>query len=144
MLGHKAPHSFLFPEKKYENAFDHVRFRTRKAFQLDDKPEWIKKRLVTWHGIYGPLFDWRKDFPDTSAAGMLDFENMVRAYRGTILSVDDSVGRIYEYLKKPASWTTRCSSSPATTDCSRRARDGRQADRPRGRCGFRWWCAIPD
>jgi N-acetylglucosamine-6-sulfatase len=70
------------------------------AFRLDDKPKWISQRLSTWHGIYGPLFDWRKEFPDTSAAGMLDFEKMVRAYWGTLLSVDDSVGRLYAYLKK--------------------------------------------
>jgi len=101
MLGHKAPHSFYFPEPKYEKAFDHVRVPyPQTAFQLDDKPKWIKQRLSTWHGIYGPLFDWRKEFPDTSAAGMLHFENMVRAYWGTLLSVDDSVGRIYEYLQR--------------------------------------------
>ena len=99
MLGHKAPHSFYFPEKKYENAFDRVRIPyPETSFLLDDKPTWIKQRLSTWHGIYGPLFDWRKDFPDTSAAGMVAFENMTRAYWGTLLSVDDSVGRIYDYL----------------------------------------------
>ena len=101
MLGHKAPHSFYFPEPRYEKTFDGVRVPyPESAFSLDDKPAWIKKRLATWHGIYGPLFDWRKKFPDTSAAAMLDFEKMVRAYWGTLLSVDDSVGRIYEYLEK--------------------------------------------
>jgi N-acetylglucosamine-6-sulfatase len=99
MIGHKAPHSFYFPEPRYERAFDHVRIPyPESAFQLDDKPQWIKQRLATWHGIYGPLFDWRKEFPDTSAAGMLAFERMTRAYWGTILSVDDSVGRIYDQL----------------------------------------------
>ncbi|MEM7697333.1 MAG: sulfatase [Verrucomicrobiota bacterium] len=101
MLGHKAPHSFYFPEEKYENAFEGVRFPyPESAFELEDNPEWIQKRLDTWHGIYGPLFDWRKDFPDRSAAAMLDFENMVKAYLGTILSVDDSVGRLYAWLEE--------------------------------------------
>jgi N-acetylglucosamine-6-sulfatase len=101
MLGHKAPHSFYYPEEKYERAFDHARFPyPESAFELEDNPKWISQRLTTWHGIYGPLFDWRKEFPDTSAAAMLDFENMVRAYLGTILSVDDSVGRLYESLDK--------------------------------------------
>jgi len=101
MLGHKAPHSFYFPEPKYERVFDGVRVPyPRTAFQLDDKPTWMKLRLNTWHGIYGPLFEWRKEFPDDSAAAMLDFEKMVRAYWGTILSVDDSVGRIYDYLQR--------------------------------------------
>ena len=101
MLGHKAPHSFYFPEKKYEKSFDHVRVPyPETAFQLKNKPKWVSQRLGTWHGIYGPLFDWRKEFPDTSAAGMLAFEKMVRAYWGTLLSVDDSVGRLYAYLKE--------------------------------------------
>lgn len=101
MLGHKAPHSFYFPEPKYENAFDNVEVNyPHSAFRLDGKPEWMKKRLTTWHGIYGPIFEWRKDFPDTSAAGVLDFEAMVRAYWGTILSVDDSMGRLIELLRK--------------------------------------------
>lgn len=101
MLGHKAPHSFYFPEEKYEHVFDNVRVPyPTTAFQLDDKPTWITQRLNTWHGIYGPLFEWRKQFPDDSAAAMVDFENMVRAYWGTLLSVDDSVGRIYDYLKR--------------------------------------------
>jgi N-acetylglucosamine-6-sulfatase len=69
------------------------------AFMLDDKPNWIKERLYTWHGIYGPLFEWRKKFPDDSPEAVKDFEAMTRAYWGTILSVDDSMGRLYEFLK---------------------------------------------
>ena len=30
----------------------------------------------------------------------MDFENMVHGYWGTILSVDDSVGRLLDYLEK--------------------------------------------
>ncbi len=101
MVGHKAPHSFYYPEPKYQNTFRDVEVNyPHSAFRLADKPMWIKQRLTTWHGIYGPLFEWRKSFPDTSAAGVVDFEAMVRAYWGTILSVDDSVGRIVELLRK--------------------------------------------
>lgn len=101
MLGHKAPHSFYFPEPKYQKAFDDVEVNyPHSAYELDDKPEWIQKRLTTWHGIYGPIFDWRKEFPDTSAASVMDFQSMVRAYWGTILSVDDSMGRLVALLKK--------------------------------------------
>jgi N-acetylglucosamine-6-sulfatase len=100
-LGHKAPHSFYLPEPKYSNAFDRVRVPYPKsAFQLDDKPDWIKQRLSTWHGIYGPLFEWRKNFPDPRPEAVKDFENMVHAYWGTIRSVDDSVGRLVAWLKE--------------------------------------------
>ncbi len=101
MVGHKAPHSFYFPEPKYEHTFDKVEVNyPHSAFQLKTKPQWIKQRLATWHGIYGPLFEYRKNFPDTSAAGVLDFQAMIRAYWGTILSVDDSVGRLVQLLRE--------------------------------------------
>jgi N-acetylglucosamine-6-sulfatase len=100
-VGHKAPHSFYFPEPKYSNTFDRVSVPyPQSAFQLDDKPEWIKQRIPTWHGIHGPLFEWRKNYPDSRPEAVKDFENMVRAYWGTILSVDDSVGRLVAYLKE--------------------------------------------
>lgn len=100
MLGQKAPHSFYFPEEKYAHAFDHVKIEYPKsAFHLDDKPAWIKQRLYTWHGIYGPLFEWRKKFPDDRPEAVKDFAAMSRAYWGTILSVDDSVGNLYRQLE---------------------------------------------
>ena len=100
MLGHKAPHSFYIPEPKYAKTFDNVKIEyPATAFKLDDKPAWFTTRLNTWHGIYGPLFDYRKKFPDSSPEAVKDFAAMTRAYWGTILSVDDSVGRLYTALK---------------------------------------------
>jgi len=101
MIGHKAPHSFYTPEERYRHAFDDVRINyPETAFMLDDKPEWIRNRQTTWHGIYGPLFDWRKKFPDARPEAVKDFEAMVHAYWGTLLSVDDSVGRLLTLLEK--------------------------------------------
>ena len=100
-IGHKAPHSFYTPEEKYAHAFDAVRVPyPASAYALDGKPAWIRQRLTTWHGIYGPLFEWRKIFPDERPEAVKDFENMVHGYWGTILSVDDSVARCVEFLKK--------------------------------------------
>jgi len=99
-LGQKAPHSFYFPEEKYAHTFDQVRVDyPATAFALDDKPDWIRQRLRTWHGIYGPLFEWRKNFPDDRPEAVKDFAAMVRAYWGTVLSIDDSVGRLVAHLK---------------------------------------------
>jgi arylsulfatase A-like enzyme len=101
MLGHKAPHSFYEPEPKYAHTFDNVKIGYPKsAFQLEGKPAWIKERQTTWHGIYGPLFSYRKKFPDTRPEAVADFANMVRGYMGTILSVDDSVGRLLAVLEE--------------------------------------------
>jgi N-acetylglucosamine-6-sulfatase len=100
-IGQKAPHSFYFPEEKYAHTFDDIRVPyPSSAFALKDKPDWISQRLRTWHGIYGPLFDWRKKFPDERPEAVKDFENMVHAYWGTVLSVDDSMGRLVAYLQE--------------------------------------------
>jgi N-acetylglucosamine-6-sulfatase len=101
MIGHKATHSFYTPEEKYAHAFDNVPVKyPDSAFSLDDKPDWIRQRLPTWHGIYGPLFEWRKKFPDSRPEAVTDFANMVHAYWGTILSVDDSVARLTDWLRE--------------------------------------------
>ncbi len=101
MIGHKAPHSFYFPEPKYSNTFDKVWIPyPESAFNLGDKPAWLKDRISTWHGIHGPLFEWRKNFPDDRPEAVKDFAAMTRAYWGTILSVDDSVGRLYAELQR--------------------------------------------
>jgi N-acetylglucosamine-6-sulfatase len=101
MIGHKAPHSFYFPEEKYAHAFDRVDVQyPDTAFHLEGKPDWIRQRLRTWHGIYGPLFEWRKKFPDDRPEAVKDFAAMTRAYWGTILSVDDSVGRLVAELER--------------------------------------------
>jgi len=100
MMGHKAPHTPFTPEKKYATIYDDIEVRYPwTAFHLEDKPRWIKERLDTWHGIYGPIYGFRKDFPDTSAESVLEFATFVRAYTASIKSVDDSVGRVYEALK---------------------------------------------
>ncbi len=101
VIGHKAPHSFFVADEKYKNSFADVDVRyPPSAFMLDDKPDWFKQRLTTWHGIYGPLFEFRKNFPDPSPEGVKEFDAMMRAYWGTIQTVDDSVGRIYALLQQ--------------------------------------------
>jgi arylsulfatase A-like enzyme len=100
ILGHKAPHSFYLPEPKYQHTFDNVKIEYPKsAFQLDDKPDWVKQRITTWHGIYGPLFEYRKKFPDPRPEAVADFAAMIRGYMGTILSVDDSMGKLLATLE---------------------------------------------
>ncbi len=100
ILGHKAPHGPFVPEEKYEHTYDKVKIPyPESGFALESKPKWVTERLDTWHGIYGPLYGFRKVFPDRRPEGVDRFEDFVRSYTGTINSVDDSVGEIYGTLE---------------------------------------------
>ena len=101
VVGHKAPHGPFVPEPRYAHTYDNIPYPyPASAFNLEGKPEWIKQRLPTWHGIYGPLYGFREDFPDTSPEAVADFERFIRSYVATINSVDDSVGRLYAALER--------------------------------------------
>ena len=101
ILGHKAPHTPFTPEKKYRSIYDNIEIKyPDTAFALQGKPEWVRQRIDTWHGIYGPLYGFRKEFPDTSLESVKHFAEFVRSYTASIKSVDDSVGRLYQTLKR--------------------------------------------
>lgn len=91
VLGHKAPHGGpITPEPKYEKAFDAetiTKPANAEAYKGGGKPKWLEEQYPTWHGLGGPLY------------GQKEYGKFVRAYLGTIASVDDSVGRLYQTLK---------------------------------------------
>lgn len=87
-VGQKAPHGLWIPEPKYAHAFDQVKIeKPATSTPGPGTPDWVRRRIRTWHGIDGPLY------------GAGDYDTFVRTYLGTILSVDDSVGAIYEALR---------------------------------------------
>lgn len=101
ILGHKAPHTPVVPEPKYAHLYDSAAIGyPASAFTLDDKPDWIRPRLMTWHGIYGPLWGFREKFPDPRPEGAAQFAQFVRAYASVIKSVDDSLARIFRVLQE--------------------------------------------
>ena len=100
IVGHKASHTPFTPEPKYAKSLDSMPVEYPKsAFALDGKPKWVRQRIATWHGIYGPIYGFREKFPDTSPESVKDFARFSRSYSAALKSVDDSVGRIYQTLK---------------------------------------------
>ena len=91
IVGEKAPHGGpIQPEPKYEHAFDSspiAKPANHDAWK-DGKPAWLAQSFPTWHGAGGPLYNYH------------DYDKFVRAYLGTLLSVDDSVGLIYSALRQ--------------------------------------------
>jgi arylsulfatase A-like enzyme len=88
VVGHKAPHGLWVPEPKYAHTYDNVAIAKPATATLGPgTPDWVTRRVKTWHGIDGPLY------------GAKDYDTFVRTYLETILSVDDSVGEITETLR---------------------------------------------
>ncbi len=93
VLGHKASHGPFQPEPKYAKVFDAVEMK-RPATANDTgpgKPDWVRQRVTTWHGIGGPIY---------KACGFQGYDDFVRGYYGTLLSVDDSVGEVLRALEE--------------------------------------------
>lgn len=91
VVGQKAPHGGpIQPEPKYEHALDEVTVTKPANFDAwrEGKPAWLAESFPTWHGAGGPLYNIK------------DYDKFVRSYYGTLLSVDESVGRIYAALKE--------------------------------------------
>ncbi|MDG2124322.1 MAG: sulfatase-like hydrolase/transferase, partial [Verrucomicrobiales bacterium] len=99
-LGHKAPHTPFTPAPRHQGLYDHIPVGyPPTAFHLDGKPGWVRQRIDTWHGIYGPIYGFRKDFPNSDPDDVDKFANFVKAYTGSLLSVDDSVGKLRTTLE---------------------------------------------
>ncbi len=91
VLGQKAPHGGpIEPEPKYEHTLDALTVAKPANYDAwrDGKPTWLAESFPTWHGAGGPLYNYK------------DYDKFARAYYGTLLSVDDSVGRLYAALKE--------------------------------------------
>lgn len=91
IVGQKAPHGGpIEPEPKYQHAFDNSIITKPANYDAwrEGKPAWLAESFPTWHGAGGPLYNY------------FDYDKFVRAYLSTLLSVDDSVGRIYAALKE--------------------------------------------
>ena len=92
VLGHKAPHGGpIQPEPRFEHALDHL--AVSRPVNADDhsgpgKPSWLRESLPTWHGLNGPLY------------GQKTYDRFVRAYLATLLSVDESLGRVLALLER--------------------------------------------
>ncbi|WP_447726618.1 sulfatase family protein [Sphingomonas koreensis] len=92
-LSHKAVHSDPLPAPRHRGQYDKVTFAIPDTAadtpeNRRGKPMWVYNQRNTWHGI---------DFFYNSDMKMTEY---LRYYYSTLSAVDDSLGRIFDYLRK--------------------------------------------
>ena len=92
-LSHKAVHSDPIPPDRYAHQYDNTTFALPASAantpeNYRGKPMWVYNERNSWHGI---------DFFYNTDQKMTDY---LKNYYATLSGVDDSVGRVLDYLKK--------------------------------------------
>ncbi len=90
-LSHKAVHAMFKPSPKYKGKYDnekvpHPASMADTPENYEGKPLWVRLQRHSWHGV------------DYMYYNQIDFDEYVRRYCETLLSLDDSIGRILDYL----------------------------------------------
>jgi N-acetylglucosamine-6-sulfatase len=93
VLGHKAVHAEFVPAPRHagryrEAAIPYPLTMAKTEANLRDQPNWVKAQRYSWHGV------------DYAYHGQFDFDTFYRRYAETILALDESVGRVLDYVQK--------------------------------------------
>ncbi|MFC4700659.1 sulfatase [Glaciecola siphonariae] len=91
-LSHKAVHADFAPAPRHENIYANVDIALPDSMantpeNYVGKPMWVKNQRNSWHGV---------DFPYHSTLNVAEYK---RQYYRAIAAVDDSIGRIMQYLE---------------------------------------------
>jgi len=94
-LSHKAVHSDFVPAERHKGRYADKPFVPPQTMadtpaNYDGKPMWVRNQRNSWHGV---------DFPYHSDLNIAEY---YRRYAETLLSVDESVGRIMALLRERA------------------------------------------
>lgn len=108
-LSHKGVHAEFEPAKRHEGIYKDMPVITPPSMyltatdsskrygqetkpsttvNLKDIPEWVRKQRYSWHGV------------DYMYNGQIKFDDFYRHYGETLLSVDESIGRVMAWLKE--------------------------------------------
>ncbi|HUF26083.1 MAG TPA: sulfatase [Gemmatimonadaceae bacterium] len=91
MLSHKAVHAEFVPAERHEGRhanepipYPATMAGTRSLYE--GKPNWVREQRYSWHGV------------EYMYHGQFGFDEFYRRYTETLLALDESVGRVLDYL----------------------------------------------
>ncbi len=95
-LSHKGVHAEFRPAKRHQHAYDNEKVSYPPTMFPDNNPDynyelvpdWVKEQRYSWHGV------------DYMYHGQTNFENFYKDYCETLLSIDESIQTILNYLEE--------------------------------------------
>ncbi len=97
-LSHKAVHAEFLPAPRHAGTYADVTIPYPASMWLTErnylgKPRWVRQQRGSWHGV-----DFM--FHGDLGPGVDGFNNFYRRYTETLLALDESVGRVLDYLEE--------------------------------------------
>ncbi len=92
-LSHKAVHAEFIPPERHAGRYADTPLEYPVTMANTEqnylsKPRWVKEQRYSWHGV------------DHMYHGDLVYDQFYRRYAETLLSIDDSIGRVLDYLEE--------------------------------------------
>jgi N-acetylglucosamine-6-sulfatase len=92
-LSHKAVHAEFEPSTRHHGRYasEKIPYPTSMAnteSNYREKPRWVEAQRNSWHGV------------DYMYHGQFDFDTFYRRYAETLLALDESVGRVLDFLDR--------------------------------------------
>jgi len=92
-LSHKAVHAEFEPAERHRGHYAGEPLEYKETMYPDAAgsetwPEWVKAQRSSWHGV------------DYMYHGRINFDDFYRQYAETLLGVDESVGRVLDFLEE--------------------------------------------
>lgn len=88
-LSHKAVHAEFVPAPRHRGRYadEPIPYPETMPEEANrDKPDWVQEQRNSWHGV------------DYLYHGDMEFDEFYRAYNETLLAMDESVGRVLDFL----------------------------------------------
>jgi N-acetylglucosamine-6-sulfatase len=91
VLAHKAVHAEFVPAPRHKGRYagapiPYPETMADTEANYRGKPRWVKEQRNSWHGV------------DFMYHGAMQFDSFYRAYTETLLALDDSVGRVLDFV----------------------------------------------
>ncbi|HLT92263.1 MAG TPA: sulfatase [Woeseiaceae bacterium] len=91
MLAHKAVHAEFVPAERHRGRYADVEIpypvtMPKTEANLRGQPRWVRAQRYGWHGV------------DYAYHGQFEFDEFYRRYAETTLALDDSIGRVLDWL----------------------------------------------